>query len=128
MLKHLTIFWQHPKLIEFTRPPILANDTDDKLSSSANENVSLISDSKKSPYIFHTAISSCFLLQLTMTSSPGGAFDAFEKLLIHLIENNFLTINTLNTQCVALLRDEWPSVSILKRVNNLYRHLQNQKV
>lgn len=111
-LEYFMKFWRCPAFSEYTLPPPI--DNDDAIDSSAAMDSSINASSiatettKKSSYIFEQIVSNCYLFQLTMC--PPDAFGALERLLVQLIRNNYLTITALNVQCVALLRDEWPTV------------------
>lgn len=75
------------------------------------------SDGQKSTTsIFQDVISNHYLRRLM--SSSRMAFIAFELFLTELIKAEFLSINQLNDQCVVLLREEWPIVSISYFNNN----------
>lgn len=63
----------------------------------------------KTRHIFSNIINNCLMHKLI--NSPPNSFDALERVLVALIEKNFLTLPSLNEQFVTLLREEWPDVS-----------------
>lgn len=64
----------------------------------------------KTRHIFSNLINSCLMHKLMNVSLKS--FEALERLLLVLIENQFLTKPSLNEQLVSLLREEWPEVSL----------------
>lgn len=64
----------------------------------------------KTRHVFSNLINNCLMHKLMNCSSQS--FEALEKLLVVLIEGQFLTIPSLNEQFVTLLREEWPEVCL----------------
>lgn len=65
---------------------------------------------KKARHVFSNMINACLMHKLM--SCPAQSFVALERLLVVLLEKEFLTIASLNEQFVALLREEWPEVGV----------------
>lgn len=65
-------------------------------------------------YIFANLLNSNYFLTFTNENLICNSFDALCLFLIKLLHYNFITINILNDQCVALLRYEWPLVCFIK--------------
>lgn len=62
----------------------------------------------KSRHIFSNVINNCVMHKLLNSSTKS--FDALERLLVALIEKNFVTAPSLNEQFVTIFREEWPEV------------------
>lgn len=101
------VLWSLKPLEYWTKPTDDTDNTDDEYPDGP-DSVPLICP-VKSRHVFSNLINACLmhkLMHCTLTS-----FQALERLLMVLLEKQFLTISSLNEQFVSLLREEWPEVS-----------------